>query len=292
VDKREFKIAEPVDIKVEASFSENVSAVIPIPVDSLGQFEVINVTAGETRTEGARTLQSWTYRVMTIDTGNVFVTPIQFAFQMKGDTTRRVASSNPVFLKISSVPVDLQADIRDIKPPMSAPWKFEDFLPFIIVTAVAGILYAGYYYYRKKKKAQQLVTEPPIPLLPPHEEALFALRDIEDEKLWQKGLIKIYYTRVTEVIRRYFERRFIFLALEMTSDEILQRLKRIEETQQIRTELRSFFTTADLVKFAKYEPSVPEHENELRWAYEIVRATVPRVRFEEEVEKEETVDVR
>jgi hypothetical protein len=121
---------------------------------------------------------------------------------------------------------------------------------------------------------------------------LFALRDIEDEKLWQKGLIKIYYTRVTEVIRRYFERRFIFLALEMTSDEILQRLKRIEETQQIRTELRSFFTTADLVKFAKYEPSVPEHENELRWAYEIVRATVPRVRFEEEVEKEETVDVR
>ena len=33
--------------------------------------------------------------------------------------------------------------------------------------------------------------------------------------------------------------------------------------------------TADLVKFAKFVPAPEDNENELRWAYEIVRAMTP-----------------
>jgi hypothetical protein len=36
-----------------------------------------------------------------------------------------------------------------------------------------------------------------------------------------KGLIKEYYTEVTEIIRRYIERRYGIEALEMTTEEIL-----------------------------------------------------------------------
>jgi len=57
--------------------------------------------------------------------------------------------------------------------------------------------------------------------------------------------------------------------------------------------MESFFFTADLVKFAKYEPSPAEHENEMRSAYEIVRMMVPKTSVEPETQSQEaTADVR
>ena len=94
--------------------------------------------------------------------------------------------------------------------------------------------------------------------------------------------MKEYYSEATEIVRRFFEGRWGIDALELTSDEIMKQMKDVAESQKVWKELRSFFTTADLVKFAKYNPTVEEHVNELKEAYEIVRAMVPIVAVEKE----------
>jgi hypothetical protein len=119
--------------------------------------------------------------------------------------------------------------------------------------------------------------------------ALTALRLLEDKHLWQQGRVKQYYSEVTEIVRRFIEDQYGVLALESTSDEILAQLLKLPEAQALLKEFRSFFTTADLVKFAKYIPAPEEHEHELRWAYEIVRAMIPKPIAQPEEQEVESV---
>ncbi len=62
------------------------------------------------------------------------------------------------------------------------------------------------------------------PYVNPDPAHVIALRDLErlmSEKLWEKGEIKAYYTRLTEILRQYLENRFSVYSLEMTTDETL-----------------------------------------------------------------------
>ena len=70
---------------------------------------------------------------------------------------------------------------------------------------------------------------------------------------------KEYYTQLTNTLRAYIVSRFGFNAMEMTSGEIIERL-RASGDQKMIDELRMLFSTADLVKFAKYE--IPMNEND------------------------------
>jgi hypothetical protein len=231
-------------------------------------------------------------RVFSLDSGRVFIPPMEFAYRVKRDTSARSAKTNPLFVTFTGIPIDPQGEIKDIKPPVYAPWKFEDFLPYLIALVVFAALTGAYLYYRKKKLQKEALYVPPKPALPPHEIALHQLRDLEEKKLWQRGKVKEFYSEATEILRRFFEGRWNIVALELTSDEILQQMKKIPESKPVEKEMISFFTTADLVKFAKYNPSPLDHENELKWAYEIVRSMIPAPKTVVEEQAQEAVNDR
>ena len=117
----------------------------------------------------------------------------------------------------------------------------------------------------------------PIIKIAPHEAALKSLRSLEEQKLWQQGNIKEYHSRITEIIRRYFEERFNFLALEMTSSEVLLNLRSLNEGNKIMDITNSFLSNADLVKFAKFQPIPSVNEEMMKQAYEIVETTKPEI---------------
>ena len=83
---------------------------------------------------------------------------------------------------------------------------------------------------------------------------------------------KEYYTRLTDVLRKYIRERFGFNAMEMTSTEIMLRLQNEEDKSMIE-ELRELFTTADLVKFAKYSALVNESDANLVNAIDFINTT-------------------
>jgi hypothetical protein len=114
---------------------------------------------------------------------------------------------------------------------------------------------------------------------------------LKEKRLWQQGLIKPYYTEVTEIVRRYFEHRFGFQALEQTTDEAMDNLRRHAAAHAVLEQTDRILRRADLVKFAKHQASIPEHEETLAVAFEIVEKTklieVPQA----EEAKEETASV-
>jgi hypothetical protein len=275
-----------IDVHVQGTLSPSVVAIAPVVKDSLGPFEVIKVERNGTEPE-------WLIRLTTIDSGKVFLPPVEFGYKVKGDTNIHKAYTNSISLNVSGTTIDPKGEIKDIKPPMSAPWLFEDFLPYLIGLVLIGAAVGAYYYYqRKKKQKTDLLADVKI-VISSHREALSALRILEEKKLWQQGLVKEYYSEVTEIIRRFFERRWNIIALELTTHEILIQMKHISEAQKAWKEMETFFLTADLVKFAKYQPAPAEHEDEMRVAYEIVRAMTQKAPVEVQPQQQEvTTDVR
>ena len=137
----------------------------------------------------------------------------------------------------------------------------------------ALVLLLIWLYLRKKyphllgeKEAQEL-------LLPPHVVAIMELDRLKAEKIWKQGKNKKYYTELTDIIRKYIERRFQFNALEMTTDEILTLFKRDKSTQSVYQNLSQILQLADLVKFAKIEPLESENELSIINSYLFVNQT-------------------
>jgi hypothetical protein len=270
-DSAQYKVGSWILLHVDADLPPAVDSLSVVVKDSLGAFEILNVES----LPASAGHQEWAFRLTTFDTGKVFVPPMVFAYRSRGDTLTRVAYANPVPLDIASIPVDYKGDIKDIKPPLDAPWKFEDFLPYLVVLALVIAVGCAYWYYRRMKKRREASYVPPKPAIPPWRVALSALHTVEDQRLWQQGRVKEFYSSTTEIIRRFLEDQYQLLALESTSDEILDQLKRVSVAQSLMKEFRSFFTTADLVKFAKYLPTPEENDQELTWAYHFVRSMTP-----------------
>ena len=83
---------------------------------------------------------------------------------------------------------------------------------------------------------------------------------------------KEYYTRLTDALRQYIKERFGFNAKEMTSNEIIYLLQKAGDQKGI-DELRELFTTADLVKFAKYNALINENDLNLVNAAKFINDT-------------------
>ncbi len=286
VDPKTYRIGDWIDVHVTGTVDAAVDSVRAAVADSLGPFEVLTVQRSGTQPE-------WLIRLSTVDSGKSFIPPIPFVYRAKGDTALQTAYTNALTITVAGLTINPQGEIKDIKPPLSAPWKFEDFVPYLIGLVVLALAVAGYLYYRRKRKQALDHLVDVRPAMPPHREALTALRILEEKKLWQQGHVKEYYSEVTEIIRRFFEGRWNIMALERTTDEILDQMRGIPDALSVWESLRAFLTTADLVKFAKSQPTPAEHELELRWGYEIVRAMVPPepAAVAPEPEKE-TADVR
>jgi len=285
-DSAQYKIGQWILLHVDAELPQAVDSLVVAAKDSLGAFEILNLESFPP----ASGHQRWTFRLTIFDTGAVFIPPVPFTYKSQRDSVVHTAYSNPTSLSIVGIPVDLKGDIKDIKPPLDAPWKFEDLLPYLIALLIIALAAPGYYYYRKWKRRREEAFVPLKPAIPPGQAALTALRILEDKHLWQQGKVKEYYSEVTEIVRRFLEDQHGLLALESTSDEIMQQLRQLPEAQAFIREFRSFFTAADLVKFAKYLPPPEEHDHELRWAYEVVRALIPRPTLA--VEEQEVENVR
>lgn len=74
------------------------------------------------------------------------------------------------------------------------------------------------------------------------------------------------------MLRNYIQRRYGFNALEMTSNEIVDRLMSATDDASL-DELKELFATADLAKFAKLQTQLSENDENLLRAMNFINAT-------------------
>lgn len=179
-------------------------------------------------------------------------------------------ASEPLHLQVQMMPVDTaQKTIYDIKQPLKAPLKLGEVGGYSlaglgVAAVVAGLVLFIVLRLRKRKHTIEERREPP------HVVAIRHLEMLHNQKLWQNGKIKEYYTRLTEILREYLAGRYGVGAMEMTTDEILSAMKAAEVEPKHTANLGSLLAESDLVKFAKYTPSEESHEEYYNMVYYFV----------------------
>lgn len=182
-----------------------------------------------------------------------------------------LVAPNELVLEVAMMPVDTaQKTIYDIKQPLPMPVKVAEFagytgLGLVIAAIVAGLTLLIISALRKKNN-----PESAKPKEPAHVVAIRSLEALANQKLWQNGRIKEYYSRLTEILREYLEGRFGVSAMEMTSDEIVAAMKSLSLTKKQLTSLGELLMESDLVKFAKHTPAAEYHEEAYTTVYYFV----------------------
>ena len=146
-------------------------------------------------------------------------------------------------------------DIKDVKPPVYLPDFWWLLWLLLILIAVA----AGIYLLLRYKKPSKAPVVPQVPELPAWEKAYQQLEALRRENLLDRGLFKEFFTRVSDIARQYMEDRFKIRAPHMTTEEFLYYLGitgHLNETQ--KNLLKEFLNSCDMVKFAKYAPTIKE----------------------------------
>jgi hypothetical protein len=137
---------------------------------------------------------------------------------------------------------------------------------------------------RRRGAALDLDIKVTEPHLVPEEAALKELERIEALGLVESGMIKDYYTLVSETVRRYLERRFEVLAMESPTSYTLSALSETDVAAEGIDAIRDVLEEGDLVKFAKLTPAGEAVASLLMRAREIVRLTVSPVGIHRQAE--------
>ena len=225
------------------------------------------------------------YRITSFDSGRVDISPLIFHYQYDGkkDSIRTEA----LVLNVRTVQVDSTKTIFDIKGPMEAPVSWREVLPYILGVLGLAIIAFLVWYFIKKYKSRKTEHEPEKPKEPAHVIAFRELDKLKEEQLWQNDKIKLYYTRLADILRTYLWHRYDIKTLERTTDEILDSLKNSGfSNDELFNKLEQILKTADLVKFARLQPLPDENDKNMEDAYEFVNHT-KLVQETQEGEKDE-----
>ncbi|MEG1621959.1 MAG: hypothetical protein RR330_01155 [Alistipes sp.] len=210
------------------------------------------------------------------------------------NTIDTLYTADSLTLQVGTFQIDSTSQsIYDIKAQKTMPFRFGEISGYIKWGLLALLLLGSIAYAIKRilghygKRVSDLFK--PTPPLPPHVVALQALEALHHQKLWQNEKYKLYYSGLTDILRTYMAGRWGERAMEMTSDEIIDALRRLEIPKKNALEIATLLQNADLVKFAKGIPEAEQSENDYQKVYAFVEQTKEVEELPEEMEAEKLI---
>jgi len=184
--------------------------------------------------------------------------------------------TDSLLVEVNNVQVDTTVQkMYDIRPGIDVPkppMKFGWLLGLLIGGLVGG---AFAYWYSKRKKAKEEANKQ----LPPYEEAITALQQLDESNLLTQEQSKAYYSALTEIVKRYLDREIDATALESTSKELIERLQmhkdagHFEFSRETLAKLDGILKRADLVKFAKMKQELGQATEDRQDVESIINTT-------------------
>ncbi len=287
VDSANYEVGDFINYTIEVEHPQSVTVFKPVIMDSLKEAELLFDEEPVLTEKNGINRTVFKFVISKYDSGDVQIPAIPLLYKVEGDTTVQQALTNDVNFTVHTLEVVLAEEIKDIKDPIKIPIPWWEIALYVLgVLLIAAIIY--FLYQRYKKKKSLLPVEKEELIIPPHVIALSSLEELEKEQLWQRGFIKEYHSRITEIIRRYFEQRFNLPALELTTSEAVELLRNHPEANEIVELTFNFLSNADLVKFAKFTPMDEVNIEMMKQAFMIVETTIPKEK-EEVVQEVESV---
>ena len=274
IDSIEILIGEQTDVTL--SVTAKNGAEVKMPEFQPSQYltpgvEVLGHSAADTsHLDNGLVKITKRYTLTSFDEKLYYLPPLQVEVDGKYYKAKSLA------LKVLTVPVDTLHPEK-FYPPKSVqdnPFSWDEWEPSFWMSVIFVLICVlTYYLWTRLKENKPVIAQVRIiKRVPPHQKALKEIEHIKENKMSVSEDQKTYYTLLTDVLRKYIKARFGFNAMEMTSSEIISRLRQ-ENDEKMIDELKELFMTADLVKFAKYSTLINENDANLVNAIDFINTT-------------------
>ncbi|MBO7495414.1 MAG: hypothetical protein J6T98_02585, partial [Salinivirgaceae bacterium] len=269
------------NFRVEASFPDGYKVMLPVMADTVSRgLEIVEAGAIDSTIADGFVRISQKYVVTNFDSGWYAVRQLPFAILDK-DGNPDTIYSEQVYYGVMTMPLDTANPnaICPPKPMAEAPFIFKELTHYLkwgllILLAAFAVVFAVYALIKRKRNEPIFVK--PKPQEPAHVVALRQLDQLKEQKLWQRGLVKEYYSSLTDIARGYLNGRFGLQAMESTTSEIMQMTKDVPEIDKdLRKNLQDLLERADFVKFAKAQAEANENEASFAFVEHFVLTTKP-----------------
>lgn len=269
VDRAFITIGSEIQFRLSMAHHPDTTVLETDAYKALDDFEIKNEKDFSYR-EGDKIVEGKTYTITNYELGEYVIQPVGIQYRTKSGELGKLKTAK-LFITVESVDKtkDPESDIRGVKGVVDLRGSFMSWILFALLAVGGGL---GILLWQILRKKAVLATQAPEELLSPHDEAYQALNALSHSNFLQCGELKPYFFRMSEILRRYFERRYHIHALELTTEEVLAALKDKVGPAELNL-IKETLLFCDLVKFAKFAPAPPEILRQNQEAKKIVDQT-------------------
>ena len=262
VDKDSIQLGEPFRLVFTIKTTQPETITLPA-IDSIPHFTLLE----KMNMDSAVTADVYTYqavwRLTSFDSGRVVVPGLTFTIGNKPFLTDSLA------VTVYFPPPDSTREYHDIKTIIDKENPATRYIPWVLL-GITVISLAGFLFFTRAQKEGSIEPEMRGNQQTAYDEALAALAALQQMPLTDPAQVKMYYTSLNDILRRFVQRKFRYESMERTNEELILQLSREEMPRDSFTRLATALRMSDFVKFAKYVPDQPENEKNL----EVIRSSV------------------
>lgn len=248
--------------------------VLPATLD-FGRFEIQSRDMGNDNSDEKSMTQHLGVGLVAFETGEFDIPPQKLTVvDDKGNLSEVMTKAFTVTIKslIANEPEPaMKVDEKDGEVVMVEDYTLVyvgiGLLAVLLIVLITLVAHKLSTMYRPRR------ATPPPPPRPAHITALEKLNKLKNAGYLDEQMHKVFHLKLSEAFREYLGNRYHFDALEHSTHEIIDELKRISLNVELHREVVQLLEDTDLVKFAKYEPPKEESEALLDEAFRIVDIT-------------------
>lgn len=182
-------------------------------------------------------------------------------------------------------------DIHDIKPPVLVGIDPLIFKAAVALIATVCFLVAGYLLFRYLKNRLDRGKNKSLSLLPPpppaDQAALAELVAIADLMV---AAPRLYYFRLTSILKTFIGKIFHINAPEMTTQEIIAAINTLSIEREMVPSAREFFLSSSMVKYAAMEPEMVKMKSDEDFVRRFIDSVVKSISIESALTEKISMD--
>ncbi len=164
--------------------------------------------------------------------------------------------------------VEELTDIIDIKPPVNYGWNARWILFLLLALTVILLAVAVLLFWKKRNRSK--TGETSAPAEPEDVTALSALFELAAADNIQD---RVFYFRLSAIIRAYLDGRFGLDTMEKTTEELLPVIKKLQIDVECRSNLAELLLAAEPVKFASVQAGQERRIQDLEFVESFIKIT-------------------
>jgi hypothetical protein len=251
-DRDKILIGEPIHLVFQAEVPTGVTAGL-FTLDSIAHFEFIDKARVDTIFTSKGTIYKQGITITSFDSGQWVIPAREITIGDKQYFTDSVTVS------VAYSSFDPNKDYHDIKDIIEVDEAGVQYITWIVLALGIIALLASIYFLRKKKIIIENKPEEAPSKMNALEEALQSLENLKKSPAESSPELKLYYTRLNDILKRYLQRKTGASQVAKTNTELIYQLQRKQWQKDEVLQLAQTLRQADAVKFAKYIPGHSEN---------------------------------